>query len=86
MATEEEIADAQKKLEKEYKQAMESLGDFYVAVEALRNAGIDDDIEGLLKTVENEAQNARNGGVIGSGAKGHTRALKNYRELTEPQS
>lgn len=83
MATEEEIADARKKLEKEYKDVMESLGDLYVAVEAVRSAGLGDDIADLLDNVASEAKKARTGGVIGSGAKGHARALKDYRELTE---
>ena len=82
MATEEEIADAHKKLEKEYKDVMESLGDLYVAVEAVKAAGIGDDIESLLDAVADEANKARTGGVVGSGAKGHRRALKKYRELT----
>ena len=36
MAMPEDLADAQQKLESEYKAAMESLGDLYVAVEALK--------------------------------------------------
>lgn len=83
MVTDEEIQDAREKLEKEYKDVMESLGDLYVAVEAVKSASIDADIEGLLGEVSKQADNARNGGMIGSGAKGHRRALKKYRELTE---
>ena len=86
MATEAEIAQAHHKLEKEYKDVMESLGDLYVAVEAVKSAGIGDDISGLLEAVQSEAKKARTGGVIGSGAKGHAKALKNYRELTAPDA
>ena len=87
MATPDEIADAQEKLESEYKSAMESLGDLYVAVEALKSAGLHDDIVGLLSNVEDAAKKARTGGVIGSGAKSHDKALKRWRELTaEPNA
>lgn len=86
MATPEEIAEAQQKLEGEYKSAMESLGDLYVAVEALKSAGLHDDIVGLLGNVEDAAKKARTGGVIGSGAKSHDKALKRLRELTADQT
>ena len=81
MATEQEVKDAHSKVEKEYKQTMESLGDLYLAVEAVKSAGVHDDIAGLLDTVAKEAKKARTGGVIGSGAKGHARALNDYREM-----
>ncbi len=84
MATEADIAQAKHKLEKEYKSTMESLGDLYVAVEAVKAAGMGDDIAGLLEAVADEAKKARTGGMIGSGAKGHAKALKKYRELTDP--
>ena len=86
MATEAEIAQAHHKLEKEYKDVMGSLGDLYVAVEAVKSAGLGDDIAGLLETVQSEAKKARTGGVIGSGAKSHAKALKEYREMTTPES
>ncbi len=86
MATPDEIVDAQQKLGSEYKSAMESLGDLYVAVEALKSAGLHDDIVGLLANVEDAAKKARTGGVIGSGAKSHDKALKRLRELTADQT
>ena len=61
---------------------MESLGELYVAVAALKSAGLHDDIVGLLSNVEDAAKKARTGGVIGSGAKSHDKALKRLRELT----
>ena len=84
MLNDEAIADAKGKLEKEYRDVMGSLGDLYVAVEALKSAGLQDDISGLLETIQDEAKKARTGGVLGSGAKGHARALKSYREAMEP--
>jgi len=82
MATADELAEAQEKLQGEYKSVMESMGDLYVAVEAVKSAGLHDDIAGLLSTVEDAAKKVRTGGIIGSGAKGHARALKDYRELS----
>ncbi len=76
-----ELAEAKEKLEKEFASVKESLGDLYVAIEALRSAGPMDDVSGLLNSIEDAAKKARTGGVIGSGAKSHGRALKDYREL-----
>lgn len=76
-----ELADAKDKLENEFASVKESLGDMYVAIEALRSAGPLDDVSELLNSIEDAAKKARTGGVIGSGAKSHGRALKNYLEL-----
>lgn len=81
MATEAEIANAQHKVEKEYKDTMESLGDLYLAVEALKSAGVHDSLVDLLEQIEKEAKKARTGGVLGSGANSHARALKSYTDL-----
>jgi len=82
MVTDEELADARKKLEDEYKSVMESLGDLYVAVEALKSAGLQDDIVERLSNIEDAAKKARTGGVMGAGAKSHAKALKHLREIT----
>ncbi len=82
----EEIATARERLEDEFRSVKESLGDMYVALEALRAAGPEDDLVELLGKVEDAAKKARTGGVIGSGAKAHAKALKAYRELTEAQN
>ena len=86
MATDEEIAQARAKLEDEYQSVMNSLGELHVAVEALKRAGVEDDVADLLKAIEDEAKKARTGGIIGSGAKGHARALDDYREATRPST
>lgn len=84
MATDEEIAEARAKLEGEYKFVMDSLGELHVAIEALRRAGVEDDLASLLKAIEDEAKKARTGGIIGSGAKSHSRALDDYRDAISP--
>ncbi len=79
-----DIADAKTKLDKEFASVKDSLGDLYVAIEALKAARAEDDIESLLGAIEDAAKKARTGGVLGSGAKSHSRALKDYVELTTP--
>jgi uncharacterized protein YeaO (DUF488 family) len=75
------LADARKELEKEYAQARESFGSLEQALQALLKAGPEDDISGMLEKLEERAHKARTGGIVGSGAHGHARALKEYLEL-----
>lgn len=82
----EELDNAREKVEKEFASAKESLGDLYVAIEALRSAGPDDEFVDLLHAVEDAAKKARTGGVLGSGAKSHRKALKAYNELVEARA
>ncbi len=82
----QEVTQARERLEDEFRSVKESLGDMYVALEALRAAGPEDDLVDLLGAVEDAAKKARTGGVIGSGAKSHAKALKAYRELTDTQT
>ena len=79
----EELREAREKVDKEFTAVKESLGDLYVAMEALRAAGPEDSLQDLLGAVEDAAKKARTGGVLGSGAKSHTKALKEWRELLE---
>lgn len=75
---------ARKELDKEFAQVRESLGDVHVAFDAVLDAGPEDDLYGLLEKLEDAAQEARTGGLIGSGAKGHRRARKKYLEAGTP--
>lgn len=72
------IADAREELEKEYAQVRESFGTIEQAVQALLKAGAEDDISEMLETLEDRVHKARTGGVLGSGANGHAKALKEY--------
>jgi len=82
----EEVTKARERLDDEFRSVKDSLGDMYVAIEALRAAGPEDDLADLLGNIEDAAKKARTGGVIGSGAKSHAKALKAYQELTAPQT
>ena len=79
----ESLDEARQKLEKEFHEVRESLGDLRVAIDAVNQATAEDNLHDLLKTLEKEAKSARDGGMIGSGANDHRRALKKYIELRD---
>jgi hypothetical protein len=43
-------------------------------------SGPEDDVYELLKDLEDMVKEVRTGGVVGSGAKGHKKALEDYRK------
>lgn len=51
------------------------------AMDDVERAGPEDDLCGLLETLEKRVHEVRTGGVVGSGAHGHRRALEEYRDL-----
>ena len=53
----------------------------HVAYNAVLNAAAGDNIHDLLADLEKEVKAARDGGVIGSGANDHRRALRKFLEL-----
>lgn len=81
MATPEEIEAAKNEVISEHAEVMESLGDVWVKVEAVRAAAPTDELHDLLHDLEKAVKEARDGGVIGSGANDHRRALKKYNKL-----
>ena len=81
MASNEEIEEAKVKLISEHAEVMESLGNVWVKVEALKAAQPTDNLHDLLADLEDEVKAARDGGIVGSGANDHRRALKKYLEL-----
>ncbi len=76
-----DLEDARNDLEKAYQKVREDLGEVHVAFEAVMAAGPEDDIHDLLKTLQDEVKEARDGGLLKSGANDHKRALKKYRDL-----
>jgi hypothetical protein len=75
------IEEARKRLDDEYGQFRRHLDNIHDAFHKLKAAGPEDDIYGLLEDLEKTVKEVRDGGVIGSGANGHRRALKEYQEL-----
>jgi len=75
----ESLEEARRKLDDEYGQVRRHLGKVHAALDRVDAAGPEDDIYDLLKDLEDVVKEVRNGGLVGSGAKGHKRALENYR-------
>jgi len=75
-----ETSEALKKLESEHAEVMENLGDVWVKVEAVRASKPTDNLHDLLKELEKAVKDARDGGVVGSGANAHRRALNDYHD------
>ncbi len=76
----EGLEEARRKLDDEYGQVRRHLDKIHAALDRVDAAGPEDDLYDLLKDLEDVVKEVRNGGVVGSGAKGHKRALDNYRE------
>ncbi len=73
------LEEARRKLDDEYGQIRRHLDRIHKAMDRVDAAGPEDEIYELLKDLEDVVKEVRNGGVVGSGAKGHRRALENYR-------
>lgn len=83
MAKPTDIDEALQKLEAEHVEVMESLGDVWVKVEAIKVSTPTDNVHDLLKDLEKAVKDARDGGVVGSGANDHRRALRTYQDLVD---
>jgi hypothetical protein len=77
------LDEARKKLDDEYGQVRRHLDGIHKALDKLEQAGPEDDLHGLLDDLEKQVKETRDGGVVGSGANGHRRALKEYLELKD---
>ena len=75
----EGLEEARRKLDDEYGQVRRHLDRIHAALDRVDAAGPEDDLSELLKDLEDVVKEVRTGGVVGSGAKGHRRALENYR-------
>ena len=53
------------------------------SLDKVEKAGPEDDLHDLLKDLEKTVKEARDGGVVGSGANGHRRALEEYRKIKQ---
>ena len=76
----EGLEEARRKLDDEYGQVRRHLDRIHAALDRVDAAGPEDDLYELLNDLEDVVKEVRTGGVVGSGAKGHRRALENYRE------
>jgi hypothetical protein len=78
MSTDEDLDRARAEMEQEYGQFREHLGPILEALDRVSRAGVTDDVYGLLEHLEDVVHNARTGGVLGSGAKGHRAARADW--------
>lgn len=76
--SDDELAKARRELEKEYAQAREALAPIEQAYQTLMDATPEDDLSEMLGDLEDAVHKARTGGLLGSGANGHRRALEDY--------
>jgi hypothetical protein len=77
------LDEARKRLDDEFGQVRRKLDGIHEALRRVEAAGPEDDLHGLLADLESRVKEARDGGVVGSGANGHRRALKRYLELKD---
>jgi hypothetical protein len=75
------LEEARKRLDDEFGQVRRHLQNIHEALDAVEKGGPEDDLEKLLDKLEDAVKKARTGGLIGSGANGHSRALKEYLEI-----
>ena len=77
------LEEARKRLDDEFGQFRRKLDEIHKKLDKLEEAGPEDDIHGLLKDLEDAVKEARDGGLVGSGANGHRRALDDYKKLKD---
>ena len=73
------LEEARRKLDDEYGQVRRHLDRIHSALDRVDAAGPEDELYELLKDLEDVVKEVRTGGVVGSGARGHKKALENYR-------
>lgn len=80
------LEQARKKLDDEFGQVRRKITKIRASLDKVEAAGPEDDVHDLLKDLESVVKEVRDGGVVGSGANGHRRALKNYLDVKHAQS
>ncbi len=76
----ESLEELRRKLDDEYGQVRRNLDRIHKALDRVDASGPEDDVYELLKDLEDVVKEVRGGGVVGSGARGHSRALEKYRD------
>jgi hypothetical protein len=77
----DDLEQARKELDDEFAQFRKSLGDIHAKLSDIERLGPEDDLHGALEELEDVVKEARTGGLVGGGAKGHRKALEQYRDL-----
>ncbi len=79
------VEDLHEKLMDEYGQVRRKFDQIHTAFDHMISAGPEDDVYDRLLHLEKVVKEVRDGGVVGSGANGHRRALKEYKEAVAAQ-
>jgi hypothetical protein len=77
----ETLDEAKQKLDDEYGQVRRKLDKIHTAFDRVISAGPEDDLYERLEDLEKVVKEVRDGGIVGSGANGHRRALEEYEKL-----
>ena len=77
------LDEARKRLDDEFGQVRRKLSGIREALDRVEAAGPEDDLHGLLADLGSRVKEARDGGLVGSGANGHRRALERYLEVKD---
>jgi hypothetical protein len=75
------LEEAKQRLDDEYGQVRRKFDQIHEAFDRVVSAGPEDDLHDRLLHLEKVVKEVRDGGVVGSGANGHRRALEEYRKL-----
>jgi len=75
------LEEARKELDDEFEQVRRQLRKVHDELAKVDELGPEDDITEALKKLEDVVKEARTGGMIGSGSKGHREALEEYNKL-----
>jgi hypothetical protein len=77
------LEEARRELDNEFEQYRDRLKKIHKKLDEVEKAGPEDDLFGKLEELEDTVKEARTGGMVGSGAKGHREALEEYRKLKD---
>ncbi len=79
----DDLEKAKKRLDDEYGQVRRRFDEIHERFDRVVTAQPGDDLEGLLKDLEDKVKEVRTGGMLRHGANGYTRARKDYEKALE---
>jgi hypothetical protein len=82
----ETLEEAKTKLDDEYGQIRRKFDKIHEAFDRVVSAGPEDNLYERLDDLEKVVKEVRDGGIVGSGANGHRRALEEYEKLKSAPS
>lgn len=74
----DDLDEARRELDKEFADVRKDLRKIHDALNDVEAAGPEDDVSALLERLEDVVKEARTGGMLGGGAKGHRKARDAY--------